>query len=288
MQSINERNKWLYPKWDVLCLLPGLLGFALWYLVPFASSMVRSFLSDDAAARFVGLQNYVSICQNSYYTLSLRNTTLFLVEAIVLCLVLGFVLSALLFRMERRDKASMPLVSMVLLIPIFLPTAAVVPLWKAMFGTNTWLVQHIQMKDSSWKYLMLMMIYVWKNVGAVNLLFLTGLNAIDRSVFDAARVDGAGKPRVMLKIALPILRPMTLFGIIYLAMNGLRIFRESYLLCGQYPPKNLYFIQNYVNNHFSKLDYSLLSAGSTLFALIVTVAFAIIWLLLGRKEGEAV
>lgn len=100
--------------------------------------------------------------------------------------------------------------------------------------------------------------------------------------------DGAGRPKAMLRIALPLLRPVTLFGIIYLAMNGLRIFRESYLLCGKYPPKNLYFIQNYVNNHFSKLDYSLLSAGSTLFALIVTVAFAVIWLLLGRKDGEAV
>lgn len=285
---MRERNKWLYPGRDVLFLLPGLLGFGLWYLVPFVSSMVRSFLSDDAALRFVGLQNYIDICQNSYYTLSLRNTTLFLVEAIVLCLVLGFVLAGLLFRMERRDRASMPFVAMVLLIPIFLPTAAVVPLWKNMFGTNTWLVQHIPMRDSSWKYLMLMLIYVWKNVGAVNLLFLTGLNAIDRSVFDAARVDGAGRPKAMLRIALPLLRPVTLFGIIYLAMNGLRIFRESYLLCGKYPPKNLYFIQNYVNNHFSKLDYSLLSAGSTLFALIVTVAFAVIWLLLGRKDGEAV
>ena len=70
----------------------------------------------------------------------------------------------------------------------------------------------------------------------------------------------------------------------YLAMNGMRIFRESYLLYGMYPPKPLYFIQNYVNNHFTKLDYGLLSAWSSLFALVMTGLFLCIWLFLQRKE----
>ena len=51
-----------------------------------------------------------------------------------------------------------------------------------------------------------------------------------------------------------------------------------------YPPKPLYFIQNYVNNHFTKLDYGLLSAGSSLFALVMTGLFLCIWLFLQRKE----
>ena len=97
-------------------------------------------------------------------------------------------------------------------------------------------------------------------------------------------MDGASHRTIAIRIALPMLCTVTLFAIIYLAMNGMRIFRESYLLYGMYPPKPLYFIQNYVNNHFTKLDYGLLSAGSSLFALVMTGLFLCIWLFLQRKE----
>jgi len=130
----------------------------------------------------------------------------------------------------------------------------------------------------------LLTLYLWKNIGAVNLLFLIGLQGIEPSVFDAASVDGASHRTIAIRIALPMLCTVTLFAIIYLAMNGMRIFRESYLLYGMYPPKPLYFIQNYVNNHFTKLDYGLLSAGSSLFALVMTGLFLCIWLFLQRKE----
>lgn len=143
---------------------------------------------------------------------------------------------------------------------------------------------HAETRDADWKYITLLTLYLWKNIGAVNLLFLIGLQGIEPSVFDAASVDGASHCTIAIRIALPMLCTVTLFAIIYLAMNGMRIFRESYLLYGMYPPKPLYFIQNYVNNHFTKLDYGLLSAGSSLFALVMTGLFLCIWLFLQRKE----
>lgn len=157
-------------------------------------------------------------------------------------------------------------------------------LWKVMMGGSSWLMRTLNPRDADWKYITLLTLYLWKNIGAVNLLFLIGLQGIEPSVFDAASVDGASHRTIAIRIALPMLRTVTLFAIIYLAMNGMRIFRESYLLYGMYPPKPLYFIQDYVNNHFTKLDYGLLSAGSSLFALVMTGLFLCIWGFLQRKE----
>lgn len=281
MHSSKHTKHFIYPRRDAWFLLPGFLGFALWYLVPFGMSLAASVMENSANAHFAGLENYAAVMQSSYFRLGFGNTLRFFAVAVALSLVIGFLLANMIFWHSRRRISWLTLV---LLIPIFLPTAAIVPLWKVMMGGSSWLVRTLKPHDADWKYITLLTLYLWKNIGAVNLLFLIGLQGIEPSVFDAASVDGASHRTIAIRIALPMLRTVTLFAIIYLAMNGMRIFRESYLLYGMYPPKPLYFIQNYVNNHFTKLDYGLLSVGSSLFALVMTGLFLCIWGFLQRKE----
>lgn len=281
MHSSKHTKHFIYPRRDAWFLLPGFLGFALWYLVPFGMSLAASVMENSANAHFAGLENYAAVMQSSYFRLGFGNTLRFFAVAVALSLVIGFLLANMIFWHSRRRILWLTLV---LLIPIFLPTAAIVPLWKVMMGGSSWLMRTLKPRDADWKYITLLTLYLWKNIGAVNLLFLIGLQGIEPSVFDAASVDGASHRTIAIRIALPMLCTVTLFAIIYLAMNGMRIFRESYLLYGMYPPKPLYFIQNYVNNHFTKLDYGLLSAGSSLFALVMTGLFLCIWLFLQRKE----
>ena len=134
--------------------------------------------------------------------------------AVALSLVIGFLLANMIFWHSRRRISWLTLV---LLIPIFLPTAAIVPLWKVMMGGSSWLVRTLKPRDADWKYITLLTLYLWKNIGAVNLLFLIGLQGIEPSVFDAASVDGASHRTIAIRIALPMLRTVTLFAIIYLA-----------------------------------------------------------------------
>lgn len=280
----QNAKHFIYPRRDVWFLLPGLMGFALCYLVPFVMSLAASLLENSAEARFVGLDNYVAVAQNSYFRLGLSNTLRFFFLALSISLVVGFLLANAIFWHSGQKRISW--LTLVLMIPIFLPTAAIVPLWKVMMGGSSWLMRTLKPHDADWKYFTLLTLYLWKNIGAVNLLFLIGMRGIEPSIFDAASVDGASHRIIALRIALPMLRMVTLFAVIYLAMNGMRIFRESYLLYGIYPPKPLYFIQNYVNNHFTKLDYGLLSAGSSLFALVSMGIFLCIWGFLHAREGE--
>lgn len=274
------QNRFICPRRDVWWLLPGLAGFLLCHVLPFLSSLVSSFLSDDGANAFAGLANYAHILSSSYFRLALWNTLQFLLLSAGLCVFIGLLSAHILYARRRAWAAA------VLIVPLFLPSPSIVPLWRAMLGSASPLTQALQPRDADWKYLTLLLLFLWKNVGAVSLLFLTGLRAIDPDIPGAARVDGASGRVMLLRITLPLLRPVLLFALMYLAMNGLRVFRESYLLFGAYPPRPLYFIQNYVNIHFGRLNYGLLSAASTAFALVVTLLFGAGWAFLGRREGD--
>lgn len=188
MHSSKHTKHFIYPRRDAWFLLPGFLGFALWYLVPFGMSLAASVMENSANAHFAGLENYAAVMQSSYFRLGFGNTLRFFAVAVALSLVIGFLLANMIFWHSRRRISWLTLV---LLIPIFLPTAAIVPLWKVMMGGSSWLMRTLKPRDADWKYITLLTLYLWKNIGAVNLLFLIGLQGIEPSVFDAASVDGA-------------------------------------------------------------------------------------------------
>ena len=173
-----------------------------------------------------------------------------------------------------------------LLIPFFLPSASLSALWRAMMGNSSQVVQLLHPRDESWKFFSLLLLFLWKNVGVAACLILVGLHGIDPSVLSAAEVDGASKRQLLCKIELPLLRHVITFAIIYLLMNGVRVFRESYLLYGGYPPTNLFFVQHYINGYFARLDYSLLSSAAVVFSHIVLALFYIIWSILRKGDCD--
>ena len=115
---------------------------------------------------------------------------------------------------------------------------------------------------------------------------LVGMRGMDSSILGAAELDGASRWQLLCKIELPLLRNVIIFAIIYLLMNGVRIFRESYLLYGGYPPTNLFFVQHYINGYFARLDYSLLSSAAVVFSHVVLALFYIIWRVLRKGDCD--
>lgn len=283
MKSAAPRrsNPLIFPARDALWLLPGAVMFCLCYLLPYGMSFGSSFLGESLASGFVGLENYRVLLGDSIYWLSLKNTLLFLALAIGVTLLLSVALAHVLFSYRFLQ----PFV-VVLLIPVFLPASSMAALWCAMMGSRSPLLQLVSMKAEQWKYLSLLLLFVWKNAGAATSLLLVGLRQIEPSILSAAQIDGASKRVLLCKMELPLLRAMLAFALIYLTMNGVRVFRESYLLYGGYPPQTLYFVQHYINSYFVRLDYGLLSSAAVVFSNLVLVLFYLLWHLLRRGEEE--
>lgn len=277
----RKYNTLVFPARDMLWLLPGTVMYCVCYVLPYLSAFLSSFLSNASTPEYVGLENYQALLSDSFYWMALKNTLLFLLVIIGSILLLSILMAHALFSLRALQS-----LVLLMMIPVFLPASSISALWRAMMGSRSWLVQWLHPKDENWKFFSLFLLFLWKNAGVTTSLLLVGMRKIDASILSAGELDGASKWQLLTQIELPLLKHVMVFAIIYLLMNGIRIFRESYLLYGAYPPMKLFFVQHYINMYFARLDYSLLSSAAVVFSNVVLGGFVIIWSILRKGDCD--
>ena len=117
----------------------------------------------------------------------------------------------------------------------------------------------------------ILVLFLWKNLGYNMVLFLAALNSIDEEILEAAKMDGANAIVRFFAIKMHFLAPTLFFVAIMSLINSFKIFREVYLLTGDHPYANLYMLQHFMNNAFTNLDYSKLSAGAIIMCVFMIV-----------------
>jgi len=252
-------------------ILPSLLGFALFFLLPFAVSVGYSFMSRPVGGGFVGLSNYIQLLQSPAYLLGLRNTALFMGLSVPfnMALSLGF---AMLIRRTGQYK---PLFVLVFLIPLVVPSGSMVFFWQSMFAGDGFLngmltalgLGRVNWLNSGWARLVLLIVFVWKNLGFNLVLFLAGLSCIPKEYYEAAGADGASAWQALWGITLPCLLPTTVLVLLMSIINSFKVFREVYLLMGAYPHESVYMLQHFMNNNFFSLNYPSLTTAATVLAI---------------------
>ena len=103
------------------------------------------------------------------------------------------------------------------------------------------------------------------------LLWLAGLDGIPDSLYEAARVDGAGRLQCFFHVTLPQLAPTLGLVSVLSLLNTFKVFREAYLVAGSYPHESIYMLQHLFNNWFLSLDMGRLTAAAVLVALVLLV-----------------
>ena len=96
-------------------------------------------------------------------------------------------------------------------------------------------------------------------------------------LFRSADVEGAKSPYKFFAIKLRYLSPTVLFVTILSLINSFKVFREVYLLSGDYPYESLYMLQHFMNNTFNNIDYQKLSAAAVLLAVTMIVIIAVLF-----------
>ena len=109
------------------------------------------------------------------------------------------------------------------------------------------------------------------------ILFMAGLANIPKELIEVADVDGATETYKFFQIKLRYLSPTILFVAILSLINSFKVFREVYLLTGDYPFEKLYMLQHFMNNTFRTLDYQKLSAAAVIMALVMVVLIALMF-----------
>ena len=273
----------------VALVLPFLLGFAGFYLIPFLWSLRFTFTSGTGGTAFVGLRNYLDIFGSAAFQLAAWNTFRFILVGVPLLMAVSFLLALLLFEKFKGVSFFRSL----FLCPLVLPAASVVIVVQAFFseaGIVNGLLSRLGLPAENWiqsshAFPILIGLYIWKNCGYDLVLFLAGLSAIPREYREAAACEGANALQVVQHITLPLLMPTFFFIFIISVINSFKSFREAYLLGGASPHESIYMLQHFMNNNFRNLSYQRLSVAALLvFAVIFVLVLGLFRL---KRRNEA-
>lgn len=260
-------------KKEILFILPGLTGVMVFYLIPFVDVIVRSFRQING--KFCGFANYRQVMENKAFALAAGNTVHFVVVCLPLLLGLSLVVAAML----RRSGNVAKFCKSTYLIPLAVPAAAVVLLWRLIFDShgirNRLLTllgyNSVDFMNTNGAFSVLVFSYIWKNLGYTVVLWSAGLSAIPEEIYEAAWVDGAGKLRAFISITVPNLK-QTAFTIVVISfLNSFKVFREAYLVAGNYPQESIYMLQHLFNNWFRDLSMDKMAAAAVLLFLVILI-----------------
>ncbi len=269
-------------------LAPSFLGVILFVLVPFGDAIRRSFF-EAMSGRFVGVDNYISVLQNKAFQLAVGNTVKFTMVCVPILLLLSLIISLIISSLKKYRS----FFKTAFLIPMAIPVASVVFLWRVVFHPNGLLndlLSRLGIEGIDWistkAFPILVISYLWKNLGYDMVLWITGIDQISVNLYEAASVDGAGAWKKFWYITLPGLLPTVFIVSVLSLLNTFKVFREAYLIAGTYPrDDSIYMLQHLFNNWFTKLDIQKMCSAAVMVALVIV---AIILLLQGldRKIGE--
>ena len=266
-----------------LCFLfPSLLGVGLFFILPFGVVVYYSLIDGVGSRNFVGLSNFIKLFHNSAFIMAAKNTLKFSFTAVPLAVALAMGLALML-------ECRIPLKSQFrtfFLSPMMVPVASVVLIWQVLFNYNGTIneflllfgADKIDWLQSEYCQLVVLMLFLWKNLGYNMILFMSGLANIPKELLEVADVEGASSAYKFFAIKLRYLSATILFVAILSLINSFKVFREVYLLTGDYPYEKLYMLQHFMNNTFRSLDYQKLSAAAVVMAIAMVVIIALLFI----------
>ncbi|MEG1458374.1 MAG: sugar ABC transporter permease [Acetivibrio sp.] len=272
-------------------LSPSLLGLLVFFVLPFFVVMYYAVVDNPIHHEFVFLDNFISVMHNQAFLQAAKNTAVFSAVVVPLAVVLSLILAVLLdsripFKSQFRTF---------FLSPMMVPVASIVLIWQVLFHYNgavngalaNFGMLPIDWLKSDYSQIVIVILFLWKNLGYDMILFMAALGNIPRELIEVTSLDTSSGFVQFFYIKLRYLSPTILFVTILSLINSFKIFREVYLLTGDYPYDTLYMLQNFMNNTFKSMDYQKLSSAAILMAIVMVIIIGILFFT-ENKFGEDV
>jgi multiple sugar transport system permease protein len=211
------------------------------FIIPFGTAIWLSFQNWDFLTnpKFVGLRNFTKILTDEYFWQALKTTVLFSVVEITLGVGLALLLALALSQIFGKARN---LFLSLYYLPVITPTVVAIYLWSWLYrptggAFNTFLAsiglpEQPFMTSPAQALWCITALVIWANVGGAAVLLLAGMNDVPESIYEAARLDGAGFWATFFRITLPLIRPVLVYQVVVSVIGTVQLFEPFLLMPG--------------------------------------------------------
>lgn len=233
-----SRKRWLFA---VTALLPTLAIFAWVRLYPIVETLRLSLFSWNLISRnkpFIGLANFEELWGDRLFQHALLNTTIIAFGVLVITIPVGMVIAGLIhYRVRSRLAGFFETASFIPYVVSLVPAAMA---WKWVFdarlGPLNAFLGLFGISPLPWLFdpvlsvVCVIVLCAWQSLGFAVLIYIVGFRSLPVSLFEAAKLDGASGPQAFWHIAVPMLKPITLYVSVVTLVSGFNVYAQAYVL----------------------------------------------------------
>jgi multiple sugar transport system permease protein/lactose/L-arabinose transport system permease protein len=257
---------------------PFVILFLAFGIYPMLFTLRLSFTNwhGAGAAQWVGWDNYLYLLGSPAFWNSLANSAVLWVLIIPFQLVLALTAAILLDNAKLRMRG---FYRTAFIVPFVTPLVAIAQIWVVLFDQNYGAINAVLglvgipdigwLTTSEWAKPTLALLFIWKTTGFIIIILLSGLQAIDSTVYEAASLDGAGRLRKVTSITLPLIRRTMMFAVVLQTLAVFQMFAEPYVVTQGGPYSSTTTAGLYLYNHITRGDLGTGAANSFLLVILV-------------------
>ncbi|WP_373464687.1 carbohydrate ABC transporter permease [Bacillus sp. V2I10] len=227
--------------WAYLMIAPTMLGLFIFYLWPIVQTIYFSFTEWGAFGTYVwtGLDNYKRLLEDANLLQSFKNTGIYILFTVPIGIFLS-ILVAVLLNQNIKGKS---IYRTLYFLPVITMPAAIAVVWKWLYNSDYGLLNYmlasIGIKGPQWvtdpkiALYSIIVVAIWSGIGYNMVIFLSGLQNISKTYYEAARIDGAGPVTMFFKITLPLLSPVIFFVTIISFIGAFQVFDLIFMMIGK-------------------------------------------------------
>ncbi|MDO4521859.1 MAG: sugar ABC transporter permease [Eubacteriales bacterium] len=271
-------------RWAWAMLLPNIVGFIMFMVVPVVATFVLSFTKYDMLTppKFVGVQNYIDMATDPIVWQVTGNTLLYTLLTVPVGMCISLLLAVMLdqkiaFRRFYRAAFFLPAITSMVVVAIvwqwiYNPDYGILNYFLSIFGIKgpKWLL------DTRTSLVSLAIVGIWKSAGYNMLIFLSGLQGISTTYYEAAELDGAGKWAQFRYITVPMLKPTTFFIFVMSMIGSFQVFDQVMLMTKGGPGRSSSVLVHYLYQNafqYFKLGYACAIAYLLFFIIMAITLF---------------
>lgn len=261
-------------------VIPRVILIILFVFYPMVQALITSFQTGAGNnLTFAGIANYKRLLTDTTFRKALFNTLLYLIIQVPIMILLALVISSMLNNKKLKFKGFF---RTAIFLPCVTSLVAYSIVFKSLFATDGF-VNSILMKlnliaepiswitDPVWAKILIILAITWRWTGYNMVFYLSGLQGIDDSIYEAADIDGAGAFEKFKSITLPMLKPIILFTTINSTIGTLQLFDETMNITQGGPANATITISQYIYNILFKYSPDFGYAAAVSYVIVVMI-----------------